>query len=278
MTARPTIDPTPFLSNTCRSRTRSCASCPADPVRDQRAAPGGERLLHARRADAGRGAAAARLVRALGEYLGIARPGERHRTGARGARPATACCRACSRTPRATAATSSATGRGSSATAAPSRSARSSPRDGSAPGAAAQGRRHDALLAHRRRPRGAALVAARVRVQRGDARPRRADHARAEPRRHRRAGDPRHVLRRPSGARARRGGVPRRAVVRALRQFPDPRRATASSTLLKRLADYVIREHFYPGARPYAGVLPGGLPAHRAADGRLDARWASCTA
>ena len=48
-----------------------------------------------------------------------------------------------------------------------------------APGAAAEGRRPHALLAHRRRPRGAALVAARVRLQRGDALARRADHARA---------------------------------------------------------------------------------------------------
>ena len=48
-------------------------------------------------------------------------------------------------------------------------------------GAAAQGRRPDAVLAHRRRPRRAALVGARVPVQRGDAPPRRADHARAEP-------------------------------------------------------------------------------------------------
>ena len=43
---------------------------------------------------------------------------------------------------------------------------------------------------------------------------------------HRRAGDPRHVLRRPPGARARRGRLPRGAVLHALRQLPDPRGAT----------------------------------------------------
>jgi hypothetical protein len=50
---------------------------------------------------------------------------------------------------------------------------------------AAQGRRPDAVLAPRRRARRAALVDPRVPVQRGDASPRRADDARAEPGRHR---------------------------------------------------------------------------------------------
>ncbi len=48
-------------------------------------------------------------------------------------------------------------------------------------GAAAEGRGPDALFAHRRRARGAALVDPRVPVQRGDAPPRRADHPRAVP-------------------------------------------------------------------------------------------------
>ena len=177
-------------------------------------------------------------------------------------------CPACSPTPRATAATSSATGR----------AARRRPRHHAgrdhrhrrhAPGAAAQGRRPHAVLAHRRRPRGAALVAARVRVQRGDALPRRADDARAEPRRHRRAGDPRHVLRRQPAARARRGRLPRRALVRALRQFPDPRRPRRDSSpeaprRLRRSAS-ITRDS------TYVELVPRSLPAHRAADGRLDA-------
>ena len=74
---------------------------------------------------------------------------------------------------------------------------RSRERVGAALGAAAQGRRPDALLAQRRRPRGAALVDPRVPLQRGDAPPRRADDARAEPGGDRRAGRARHVLRRP---------------------------------------------------------------------------------
>ena len=96
---------------------------------------------------------------------------------------------------------------------------RSDQRGGRALGAAAQGRGPDAVFAHRRRPRGAALVDPRVPVQRSHAPSRRADHARPEPGRHRRAGGPRHVLRRPSQARARRDRLPRRAVVHPLRQF-----------------------------------------------------------
>ena len=58
---------------TCASRTPSCASCPATRC-GTTSARGAQRLLHACRSDAGAGAAAARLVRAVGEMLGIARP------------------------------------------------------------------------------------------------------------------------------------------------------------------------------------------------------------
>jgi hypothetical protein len=75
--------------------------------------------------------------------------------------------------------------------------------DGAALGGPAEGRRPDAVLAPRRRPRRAALVGARVPVQRGDASPRGADDARAEPRRHRRRGRARHVLRRQSASASR---------------------------------------------------------------------------
>ena len=66
----------------------------------------------------------------LGRQLGIERPARRRRSAGRGARAATACCRACSPTRRATAATSSATGPGSWATAAPSRWAKLIAADG----------------------------------------------------------------------------------------------------------------------------------------------------
>ena len=48
--------------------------------------------------------------------------------------------------------------------------------------AAVERRRPNAVFAHRRRPRGAALFGARIHVQRSDALSRRADDARAEPR------------------------------------------------------------------------------------------------
>jgi hypothetical protein len=57
-------------------------------------------------------------------------------------------------------------------------------------GAAAEGRGPDPVLARGRRPRRAAIVAPRVPLQRGDAPPRRADDARAEP-----GADRRQVLR-----------------------------------------------------------------------------------
>ena len=97
-------------------------------------------------------------------------------------------------------------------------------------GAAAEGRGPDAVFAHRRRPRGAALVGPRVPVQRGDASPRRADHARAQPGRDRRAGRARHVLRRPS-----------RAPSRARSCAASRRRSSASATSSCRAARGDVR-------------------------------------
>ena len=185
----------------------------------------------------------------VGELLGLDAAARRAPDSRRRCSPATACCRACSRTPRATAGTSSATGPASSATAARSRSARSSARDGAALGAAAQGRGADAVLAHRRRPRGAALVGARVPVQRGDAPPRRADHARA------RAssatgetGRARHVLRRPSRSpsRARSSAASRRRSCASATSRSSPRAARLdAAAAARRLRD----PHALPRAR-----------------------------
>lgn len=87
------------------------------------------------------------------------------------------------------------------------------------PGAAAQGRRAYAVLALRRRPRGAALLDPRVPVQRGHAPPGHPHHARAQPGRHRRGGGAGHVLRRPSAPGTRCRGVPHCARLPALRQL-----------------------------------------------------------
>ena len=125
--------------------------------------------------------------------------------------------------------------------------------------AAAEGRRPDALLAHRRRPRGAALLAcanscaarrcttsacrrrARCRlVATGEAVMRDMfydGHPQAEP-----------------GA----DRVPRRAVVRALRQLRDPRRAPASTTSLR--AARRLRD---------PSSLPGSSSGRRASPRRL---------
>ena len=143
-----------------------------------------------------------------------------------------------------------------------------------APRPAAQGGRKDAVFAHGRRPRGAALLGARVHVQRGHASPRRADHAGAEPRGHRGIGGARHVLRRPSESRAGRHRLPRRAVVRALRQFRDSRRpsgagcAQAAGRLRDRDALPGARRAVAGGVRP---LVRGDLPAHRRDDRRMDA-------
>ena len=107
-------------------------------------------------------------------------------------------------------------------------------------GTATQGCGPDAVLAQRRWPRGAALVDPRIPVQRSDAPPRRADHARTEPGRHRRVGRARHVVRRQPEGRTRRHRVPRLAVVHPLRQLRTavharrPRRSAAPRRLLHR--------------------------------------------
>ena len=88
---------------------------------------------------------------------------------------------------------------------------------------------------------------------------------------HRGAGGARHVLRRPSRGRAGRGRVPRRAVVPALRQLRDPRRARRRGRCSKRLADYTIRTHFPDSARRRASDLRRACStrcaAHRADGG-----------
>ncbi len=71
----------------------------------------------------------------------------------------------------------------------------------------------------RRRAGGAAQLAARAGVQRGDAPPRDPDDARAVARAHGRGGHARSALRRPPRGRAGRGGVPRGAIVPAVRQL-----------------------------------------------------------
>ena len=100
---------------------------------------------------------------------------------------ATACCRAPSRWPCSTPATSSATSCRNWATGARSCSARS----GTAPaslGRTAQGRRHHALFAQRRRPRRAAFQHPRIPVLGSHARPGHPHHPRAVHRRQRRGG------------------------------------------------------------------------------------------
>ena len=136
------------------------------------------------------------------------------------------------------------TGRGSSATAARSRSAKSSMRRGErwelqlkGAGPTPYSRTADGRAVR-------ALVGARVPLQRGDAPPRRADHARAEPGRDGRRGGPRHVLRRASAGRAGRGRLPRGAVVPAFRQLRDPRRAAATHELLRSSSTTRSRTHF----------------------------------
>ena len=90
-------------------------------------------------------------------------------------------------------------------------------------GVAAEGGWSDALFTSRRRSCRAALVAARIRLQRGDASPRCADDARAGIGRNRRRRTARHVLRRPCRNGARRDRHALGAVVRALRQLRDLR-------------------------------------------------------
>ena len=217
-------------------------SLPADPVLANRPRQVQQRLLHARRSDAGRRAAPARLVRRrwagssasrapsaptdpLVEVLARQSRAARHAAlrGALRRPPVRPLGRAARRRPR-------------------DHAGRAPRRRRHAPGTAAEGRGPHALLAHRRRPRGAALLAARIPLQRGDALARRADHARAQPRRHRRAGGARHVLRRQS---ARRSRAPSSAASRprscaSAISRSSPRRE--STTRCGKLADYVLRE------------------------------------
>ena len=177
------------------------------------------RLLLANRAGSGERAAAGGLVaggrplaRAVGGGLRV-----RHvLAGLRGQRPA---CRAWSRTPPATAGTSSAPGPASSGDGRAISLGRGRERGRPALGAAAQGRRRDALLPLGRRAGGAAFVDPRVSLQRGDGPPRRSDDARAQPGLDRRPDRARHVLRRSPAGRAGRDRLSGRPVVPALRQL-----------------------------------------------------------
>ena len=137
---------------------------------------------------------------------------------------------ACSPTRRTTAATSSATGPASSATAAPSPWARSSTPAGERWELQLKGAGPTPYSRTRRRSRRAALVGARVPVQRGDASPGRADHPRAEPGGHRRAGRARHVLRRSSArpSRARSSAVWRLRSSASATSSCRPRAATSA--------------------------------------------------
>ncbi len=133
----------------------------------------------------------------------------------------------------------------------------------------------DAVLAHRRRPRGAALVDPRVPVQRGDASPRRADHARAEPGRHRRAGGARHVLRRPPAAGAGRDRLPRRAVVHPLRQLRDASPRAATLALLRAAGRLHHPRATFPSS-PGDGderCAPAGSPRSASAPRVMVAHW-----
>ena len=201
---------------------------PARPGAAQRAAPGARRLLHARRSDAGRIADIAGLVRFGGPNAGRVAPAIVHRPCRRGARRQSRAARDAA--VRGALRRASVRPLGGAARRWPRHHARRSRGPGrGAPRPAAQGGGTNAVFAHRRRPRGAALLGARVHVQRGHASPRRADHAGAEPRVHRGPGGARHVLRRPSESRAGRHRLSRRAVVRALRQFRDSRRPSGAA-------------------------------------------------
>ena len=211
---------------------------PADPSDGKPGPPGTWRVLLARDAHHGARAAPARLLAEVAALLGLSEASCQSEELRRGVLRQSPAARAWSPTRLATAATSSATGPGSWATAAPSRSARSSTHAVERWELQLKGAGPDAVLAHGRRPRRAALVAARVPVQRGHAPPGRADHARAQPRGHRRAGGARHALRRqsrdPSRARWCAAWRPRSCASATSSSSP---RAT-STTLLRALADY----------------------------------------
>ena len=136
-----------------------------------------------------------------------------------------------------------------------------------ADGAAAQGLRPDALLAHGRRPRGAALVDPRVPLLRGDARARHSDHARAGAS----IGSPLPV---------RRETIETAAVV--MRVAPSfvrfghfeyfahtAQRPTRCSALADYVIDALLSRHAATRAEPYAALLEEVTRAHRAADGAV---------
>ena len=152
------------------------------------------------------------------------------------------------RSRRPTPATSSAATRRGSATAGRCCSASCVDARGPASRPAPQGLGPHAVRPRRRRQGRGRPDAARVRDQRGDARARHPDHARARRRRHRRAGAAR------DGA-ARRGARPRRRQPPARRHVPVRRRDAATATLLRRLADYAIARH-HPDAADAAQPLP----------------------
>ena len=293
-----TVPLDPHLPMNFRFDNRFVRELPGDPE-TARASPGARRAVVARRSRRrSPRRACSRIRREVAALLGldaddIASPSVR-----RGVRRQRAAAGHGSPTPPATAATSSATGPASSATAARSPSARCVNAARRALGAAAQGRGPDAVLAQRRRPRGAALVDPRVPLQRGHAPPRRADHARAEPGRHRRAG-----ACATCSTTATRAPEPGAVVCRVAPSFMrfgnfEMPRARDDLPLLERLVDFTIgatsraaatrragaeqvADIETPTTRSNAGrapataarpLVPRGLRAHRA-DGRaLDAR------
>ena len=166
---------------------------------------------------------------------------------------------------------------------------------GPAVGAAAQGRRRDALLPLGRRSRRPPLVHPRVSLQRGDGAPRRSDDARAQPGLDRREGGAGHVLRRTPAGRAGGDRLPRRPLVPALRQLravrgarrggaldparrlhapaPLPRARRAGAPDLRRLADRDLPPHRRPHGALDAGRLRSRRDEHRQhVDPRLDHR------
>ena len=139
-------------------------------------------------------------------------------------------------------------------------------RAGRAAGAAAQGQRADAVFAHGRRPRGAALVDPRVPVLRGDARARHPDDARAGL-----VGSPLPVRRETVETAA----VVTRVAPSFLRfgHFEHFAHTAQDPTTLRRLADSAI-DALLPGLprrarQPVRRAARGGGAAHRA----LIAQW-----
>ena len=225
--------PSPSLGSALRFDNSFVRSLPADPIEGPQARQVRGACFSFVSPTAVREPRLVAVSREVAELLGLSANECAAPEFAAGVRRQCSSCRHASRTPRATAATSSATGPGSSATGARSRSARSSTRGGERWELQLKGAGPRPYSRTRRRPRGAALVAARVPVQRGDASPRRADDARADPGRHRRIGRARHALRRPSArpSRARWSAASRRRSCASATSRSAPRATT--STLLR---------------------------------------------